>query len=177
MYHYLIEPFRVLLKKDKFWEWRQNHLLAFVKLKENFINVVCLKHILRDKIFRIQTDASDMGIAGVLYQIDDDNEHRVISIVSRFFNDAEVNYTTTEKELLAIIYTVYKLKYYLIGTKFIIITDHKGLTFLNSTIYHNSRLIRWSLLLQQFSFEVSYCKGRENIVADFFRPNPGGKFV
>ena len=58
-----------------------------------------------------------------------------------------------------------------------IITDHKGLTFLNSTIYHNSRLIRWSLLLQQFSFKVSYCKGSVNCVADFFSRNPGGKFT
>ena len=58
-----------------------------------------------------------------------------------------------------------------------IVTDHKGLTFLNSTIYHNSRLIRWSLLLQQFSFEISYCKGSENVVADFFSRNPNGKFV
>ena len=85
---------------------------------------------------------------------------------------AEANYTTTEKELLAIIYTIYKLRYYLIGTVFTIITDHKGLTFLNSTIYHNSRLIRWSLLLQQFSFKVESCKDSENTIADFFSRNP-----
>ena len=176
-YHQLTEPFRDLLKKDTTWNWNQNHSLAFVTFKENFINVVCLKHILPGKIFRIQTDASDTGIAGVLYQIDDDNDHRIISIVSRFLTEAEVNYTTTEKELLAIIYTIYKLKYYLIGIEFIIVTDHKGLTFLNTTIYHNSRLIRWSLLLQQFSFKIEYCKGSENIVADFFSRNPDGKFI
>ena len=117
-----------------------------------------------------------MGISGVLFQIDDNNEKCIISIVSRFLTEAESNYTTTEKELLAIVYTVYKLRYYLIWTAFEIITDHIGLRFLGSTIYHNSRLIRWSLLLQQFSFSVSYCKGSENVVANFFSRNPEGKF-
>ena len=104
-YHYVIEPFRQLLNDDSSWKWDQNHSQAFIKLKENFTEVVCLKHILPDKIFRIQTDASDTRVAGVLYQIDDENDHRVISIVSRFLTEAETNYTTTEKELLAIIYT------------------------------------------------------------------------
>ena len=176
-YHYFIEPFRELLKNDFTWYWNEKHSQALVTLKENFVNAVCLKHILPDKVFRVQTDASDTGIAGVLYQIDDDNDHRIVSIVSRFLTEAEINYSTTEKKLLAIIYTIYKLRYYLIGIQFIIITDHKGLTFLNSTIYHNSRLIRWSLLLQQFSFKVEYCKGSENTVADFFSRNPEGKFV
>ena len=74
-------------------------------------------------------------------------------------------------------YTVYKFRYYLIGVSFEVITDHKGLTFLSSTIYHNSRLIRWSLLLQQFSFVVTYCKGSDNVVADFFSRHLGGKFT
>ena len=82
----------------------------------------------------IQTDACDTGIAGVLYQTDDNNDPRIVSIVSRYVTDAETNYTTTDKELLAIVYSVYKLRYYLIGVEFMIVTNHKGLTFLNSTI-------------------------------------------
>ena len=176
-YHHLTEPFRELLKKDISSCWEHKHSLAFTELKNNFIDVVCLKHILPDKVFMVQTDACDTGIAGVLYQIDDSNDPRIISIVSRYLTDAETKYTTTEKELLAIVYTVYKLRYYLIGTEFVIVTDHKELTFLHSTIYHNSRLIRWSLLLLQFSFTVTYCMGSENVIADFFSRNPDGKFT
>ena len=142
-YNDLVAPFRELLKDDATWNWKEMHSRAFVMLKERFIEVVCLKHIILNRVFKIETDASDVGISGVLFQIDDNNEKCIISIVSRFLTEAESNYTTTEKELLEIVYTVYKLRYYLIGTTFEIITDHKGLSFLGSTIYHNSRLIRW----------------------------------
>lgn len=74
---------------------------------------------------------------------------------------------TTEKELLAIIYSVMKLRTYLLGNKFIIETDHKGLTFLNSTQFLNARLIRWSLFLQQYDFDVIYIRGGDNIMAVF----------
>lgn len=145
-------------------------------MKRAFIDCVHLSHHLPGKKYRLQTDASDVGISGVLYQIDDLGELRIIALVSRCLNSAEVNYSTTEKELLAIIYAITKLRTYLVGQKFVVITDHKGLTFLNTTQYLNSRLIRWSLLLQQYDFEVEYSKGVDNIVADFFSRNPESKF-
>lgn len=172
----LLEPFRSLLKEKNFWDWTPQHDRAFENMKLAFINCVQLDHYLPGKQFRLQTDASDLGISGILYQVDDLNELRVVALVSRCLAEAELHYTTTEKELLAIVYAVMKLRIYLLGTRFVIITDHKGLTFLNSTPYLNSRLIRWSLLLQQYDFEVEYCKGSDNVVADFFSRNPRGKF-
>ena len=83
---------------------------------------------------------------------------------------------TTELELLAIVYSVSEFKQYLIGEYFEIMTDHKSLTFLNSTMFHNARLIRWNLQLQQYSYSVSYCRGKDNIMADFLNRNPGSKF-
>ena len=176
-YSDFIEPFRELLREGSTWNWDSKYSKTFVALKENFIRAVCLNHIMPDKIFKVQTDASEFEIGGVLYQIDDENNQRIISVASRCLTQTESNYTTTERELLAIVYTIYKFRYYLIGVTFQVITDHKGLTFLESTVYHNSRLIRWSLLLQQFSFNVKYCKGTENIVADFLSRNPEGKFA
>lgn len=73
-------------------------------------------------------------------------------------------------------YSISKLRTYLIGEPFEIITDHKGLTFLNKTVYLNSRLIRWSIVLQQYDFKVSYCRGKDNLVAGFFSRNPLGRF-
>lgn len=173
----LIEPFREILKGKNPWKWDENHEKAFSVMKKAFVNCVRLSHHMPGKKYRLQTDASDVGISGILYQVDDEGECRIVALVSRCLSSAEINYTTTEKELLAIIYAITKLRTYLIGQKFLIITDHKGLTFLNSTAYLNSRLIRWSLVLQQYDFSVEYCKGVDNVVADFFSRNPEGKFI
>lgn len=171
----LLNPFRDLIKKNT-WNWNSDHDLAFKNMKIAFVNCIKLSHYMPGKIYRLQTDASDVGLSGILYQIDDSGEIKIVSLVSRCLNTAEVDYTTTEKELLAIVYAVGKLRTYLLGTRFLIITDHKGLTFLNSTQYLNSRLIRWSLFMQQFDFDVEYCRGQDNLVADFFSRNPRGRF-
>lgn len=172
----LINPFRKLLGDKGPWEWTTIQLKAFENMKSAFVKCVELSHFIPEARFKLQTDASDVGVSSVLYQCDGDGNHRVISLVSRCLNSAEMNYTTTEKELLAILYSISKLRVYLLGTQFDVITDHKGLIFLQSTAYHNARLIHWSLFLQQYDFVVSYCRGKDNVVADFFSRNPRGKF-
>ena len=54
------------------------------------------------------------------------------------------------------------------GSRFIIISDHRALTFMLDTPYHNSRLVRWSLAISEFDFNVEHCKGKDNVVADYF---------
>lgn len=124
----------------------------------------------------MQTDASDRGISGILFQIDDCENKRIIAVVSRGLASAEVRYTTTEKELLAIVYSLLKLQVYLLGQPFVIITDHLALTFLNKTPFQTARISRWLLLIQGYTFTVQYCKGKDNIVADFLSRNPEGRF-
>lgn len=172
----LIAPFREILADKNPWLWTRDHDRAFQVMKAAFVNCIKLNHYLPEKMYKLQTDASDFSISGILYQNDDDGSVRVVSLVSRCLTEAEMHYSTTEKELLAIIYSVMKLRLYLLGTHFLIITDHKGLVFLNSTPYLNSRLIRWSLLLQRYDFDVEYCKGKDNVIADFFSRNPRGRF-
>ena len=169
-----MDPFRSLLKGSNPWEWKSIHTRAFEELKQNFVDCIVLKHTISDAPFKLQTNASNFGISGVLYQIDADGNHRVVFLVSQCLNTAELNYTTTEKELLAIVYSVTKLRTLLIGRKFEIITGHKGLIFLNKTFFLNSRLIRWSIVLQQYDFE--HCSGRDNVIADIFSRNPNGRF-
>lgn len=144
-------------------------------MKAAFVKFAELLNFIPGVLYCLQTDASDSGICGVIFQRDKEGNNRIISIVSRCLNSAEKNYTTTEKELLTIVYSVEKFRTYLIGTRFEIKTDHKGLTFLHSTVYLSSRLIRWSLVLRQYDFEVSYCTVGDNVVADFSR-NPRGFF-
>ena len=135
-----------------------------------------MSHIIPNQIFIIQTDACDQGIGGLLYQYDGFGNPRIISVVSRCLTGEEKNYTTCEKELLAIVYSVTKFRVYVLGISFKILTDHQSLTFLESTKYQSSRLIRWSLVLQQYTYQVSYCRGEDNVFADFLSRYPEGKF-
>ena len=80
--------------------------------------------------------------------------------------DAQINYTTTEKELLAVVFAFDRFRSYLVGTKVIVHTDHSAIKYLMSKADAKPRLIRWVLLLQEFDLEIIDRKGTENQVAD-----------
>ncbi|CAN6581107.1 unnamed protein product [Malus baccata var. baccata] len=90
----------------------------------------------------------------------------VIYYASRTLNDAQLNYATTEKELLAVVFALEKFRSYLIGAKVIMYSDHSALKYLLSKKEAKPRLIQWVLLLQEFDLEILDKKGCENVVAD-----------
>jgi len=81
-------------------------------------------------------------------------------------NDAQLNYTTTEKELLVVVFALDKFRSYLVGSLVIVFTDHAALKYLLTKQDAKPRLIRWILLLQEFNLEIRDKKGVENVVAD-----------
>jgi hypothetical protein len=115
--------------------------------------------------FEIMCDASDFAIGAVLGQRVHKIPH-VIYYASKTLNDAQRNYTTTEKELLAVVFALDKFRSYLLHSKIIIYSDHAALKFLLSKKETKPRLIRWILLLQEFDIEIRDKSGSENLVAD-----------
>ncbi|XP_070662324.1 uncharacterized protein [Malus domestica] len=110
-------------------------------------------------------DASDYALGAVLGQRKDKRLH-VIYYASQMLNDAQLNYSTTEKELFAVVFALDKFRSYLIGTKVIVFTDHAALKYLLTKKDAKPRSIRWMLVLQEFDIEIRDKKGNENVVAD-----------
>ena len=116
--------------------------------------------------FIVRTDASTKGLGACLMQKRDNMLHPV-KYISRKLVDRETRYSTIERECLAIIWGIQKLSYYLMGARFTLQCDHQALKYLNTTKFENSRVSRWSLMLQEYDFNVEYIKGEDNIIADF----------
>ena len=95
-----------------------------------------------------------------------DKKLTAICYASKTLIEAQINYPTTEKELLAVVYALEKLRLYILGSKIIIYTDHAALKYLLSKKEAKPRLIRWVLLLQKFDSEIKDKKGSKNSVAD-----------
>ncbi|GKB22719.1 reverse transcriptase domain-containing protein [Tanacetum coccineum] len=95
-----------------------------------------------------------------------DKHFRPIHYASKIMNEAESNYTTTEKEMLAVVYAFEKFRSYLIMNKSIVYTNHSTLKYLFAKKDAKARLLRWILLLQEFDFNVVDTKGAENLTAD-----------
>lgn len=90
----------------------------------------------------------------------------VISFLSRSLSRQERNYTTTERECLAVLWAIEKLRPYLEGVSFVVYTDHSSLVWLHNLKDVTGRLARWALKLQQYDFKIVHRKGKENVIPD-----------
>nr|GFA00775.1 hypothetical protein [Tanacetum cinerariifolium] len=118
-----------------------------------------------DLPFELMCDASDFAIGAVLGQRHK-KHFKPIHYASKTMNDVETNYTTTKKEMLAVVYAFEKFRSYRIMNKSIVHTDHSALKYLFAKKDAKARLLRWVLLLQEFDFKVLDTKGAENLAAD-----------
>ena len=118
-----------------------------------------------DLPFEIMCNASDYAIGAVLGQKEDKKEF-VIYSTSKTLDSAQSNYTTTEKEFLAIVFALEKFRSYIVGSPITIFIDHAALKYLLSKQDTKPRMTRWILLYQEFNLIIKNKKGVENVVVD-----------
>ena len=158
-------PLSNLLSKDTIFEWTEKCEIAFVKLKSMLTSAPIMQPPDWSLPFEIMCDASDYTIGAVLGQRRD-NKPYVIYYASRTLNSTQLNYSTTEKELLAVVFALDKFRSYLVGSPIVVFSDHAALKYLLSKKDAKPRLIRWILLLQEFATTIRDKRGVENVVAD-----------
>ncbi|KAL9360500.1 hypothetical protein Peur_048623 [Populus x canadensis] len=161
----IAKPLCNLLSQDVQFDWTSKCQEAFEKLKGLLTTAPIMQAPDWSLPFELMCDASDFAVGAVLGQRKDKKPH-VIYYASKTLNDAQLNYTTTEKELLAVVFALDKFRSYLVGSLVIVFTDHAALKYLLTKQDAKPRLIRWILLLQEFNLEIRDKKGVENVVAD-----------
>lgn len=146
--------------------WTKESNDAFTKLKECLMSTSVLSCPDHSKPFQIHTDASDYGIGAVLTQNIDGNE-RVIAYMSKSLSKQERNYSTTEREALAVLTAIEHWRCYVDnGQKFTVYTDHAALKWFLNLNNPTGRLARWGVRLSMFNFEIKHRRGSENVVPD-----------
>nr|GEX83017.1 reverse transcriptase domain-containing protein [Tanacetum cinerariifolium] len=161
----IARPMTRLLKKDTLFLFSKKCVEAFETLKRKLFEAPILISPDWDMPFKLMCDASDFPIDAILGQRQE-KHFRPIHYASKTMTKVESNYTTTEKEMLAVVYAFEKLWSYLIMNKSIVYTDHSTLKYLFAKKDSKARLLRWVLLLQEFTFKVIDTKGAENLAAD-----------
>lgn len=147
-------------------EWTEECSKAFGGLKQILMSEPVVACPDFSKPFILQTDASDVGVGAVLSQADNAGLDHPVAYFSRKLLAREQKYSTIEKECLAIKLGVQVFHVYFFGKPFEIQTDHRALQWLDSVKNSNSRLLRWSLTQQPYSFSIRLKKGVDNANAD-----------
>ena len=165
-YANIARPLQNLTKNNVVFEWTDKCQQAFEKLIENLTTAPVLAYPDCNKPFIMYCDASDVAISFVLSQTDDMGRDSVIEYAGRALRKAELNYTVSEKESLAVIEGFWKYHTYLYGNHTTVITDHQAIEHVFKTPKITGRIARWSILLQNYDYTVKYKKGKLNTNAD-----------
>ncbi|GJU90849.1 putative nucleotidyltransferase, ribonuclease H [Tanacetum coccineum] len=161
----IARPMTQLLVKDAPFNFSEECIQAFDTLKRELTQAPIMIKPDWSLPFEIMCDASDYAVGAVLGQRID-KHFKPIHYASKTMNEAQENYTTTEKELLAVVFAFDKFRQYLVLSKTIVFTDHSALRYLFIKQDAKPRLIRWILLLQEFDIEIRDKRGAENLAAD-----------
>jgi len=159
------KPLCNLLTNDNVFKWTVHCEEVFVKLKKLLTSAPVIQPPDWSLPFEIMCDVSDYAVGAILGQRKDKKSY-VIYYTNKTLNNAQMNYTTIEKELLAVIFAYEKFRSYLIGSPVVVFSNHAILKYLLSKKDSKASLVWWILLLQEFDITIKDKKGIKNVVAD-----------
>ena len=155
---HLLAPLSSLTSAKVKWTWTEECQTAFDNMKKLIAKETLLTYPNFNKVFEVHTDASKVQLGACISQ-----EGKPVAFYSRKLNPAQTRYTTTERELLSIVETLKEFRNILLGQQIIVHTDHANLTYKN---FNSDRVMRWRLFIEEYSANLHYIKGDNNVVAD-----------
>ena len=161
----IARPLCRLLEKDAKFNFDESCQYSFEEIKSRLVEAPIMAKPDWNKEFVIMYDANDYAMGVVLGQ-KADKVLRSIYYSNKTFNEAQENYSTTEKEMLAMVFACEKFRPYILGSHVLIHTDHATIKDLMAKKEAKPRLIRWVLLLQEFDLEIKDKKGCDNVIAN-----------
>jgi hypothetical protein len=161
-------PLADLLKKSRKFEWSESCQNSFQNIKSLLCTIPVLKAPDFSKPFTLTVDASDLGAGAILVQSDDNSIEHPVAYFSRKFNSCQRNYSTVEKETLALVLAIQHFEIYVTSSvkPLLVFTDHNPLVFLHRMKNKNRRLLNWCLFLQEYPLEIRHIRGKDNVCAD-----------
>ena len=167
-YSEIAVPLTDLLKKSSndLIPWSKETNSAFQKLKSALENAPVLIAPNYEKPFFVLIDSSLRAVGAAMCQKEND-QLRPILFIGRKFSAAETKLSASERECLGILSVLRKLRYYLIGRRFTLLTDAKCLVYLKNSIGTSSKLTRWNLMLFDFEFDIAHVPGKLFTVPDY----------
>ena len=145
------------------YHWSEECSKAFSDIKEAFSNIISLSQPDFNYPLKIDIDASSHSIGAVIYQ----DKKPPIAFASRKLSKAERNYSTTDREFLALVWAIKHFRPYVYGYEFEVFTDHKPLIHMRKSKPNNGRQARWQMFLEEYKFSLAFKNGSVNVVADY----------
>lgn len=165
-YATLIQPLNEIASPTKPFKWLSEHQKAFDTLQKVFFNRPFLQQPNFEKEFYLNTDASILGISGILLQKHDDIL-LPIAYYSKATNTAQKNYPALQLELFALYSSVKAFHTYLYSKAFIVLSDSKPLKHYKSVSSPATIITRWLIFLSEYTFNFHHIPGQQNLLADF----------
>ena len=167
-------PLASLTSVKVVFQWGDAQATAFENLKRIMREPPVLTLFQPNLAIEVHTDASSAGVAGMLLQPDPDGRLQLVRCVSRKCSRVESAYNSSRLELLAITFTLEKLRAFLIGRDFKLVTDCQTLLSINTQTTRSPQLARWLTLIQDFQFTVEHRGGTRMSHVDAVSRNPSG---
>ncbi|UYV73949.1 hypothetical protein LAZ67_11001566 [Cordylochernes scorpioides] len=155
------EPLSRHTKKGSQFEWKEEQRRSFGGLRKDLVEYPVLAHYNPELKTEVHCDASAEGLAGMVLQMDEDGKWRLVYCVSKKTTEAEKMYHSSKLELMAIVWTLDRLRQFLVGIKFTVVTDCQALVYMNAKKTTNPQIARWYNLIQEYDFEIRHKPGEK----------------